>query len=1306
MNKKNCGKQGQVAVVLIVVAAVAIILYAVSLNLGKIAQNKAQTTLAVNSSASLMASEMTSYAESLFQTSLGGPEGTGGDLTVSGWTGVVGAILTLIAVIIAVIIVVATYGWGTQVAIALVLAVAAVAIQIAVVQPGITSLWNKMMEGLTPPDQFVERGVQTGLQTSVADQALVDDDFDTDLDGLFGSADRVNRFGVFYAERLKQQNTSRADAIENFLNELEKFIFGYSKYDEPPFDPDGEPRAWSLWDPLCDVYTDHPCCQDRTDPNVVLPSECNPCCLPETVSDSRSGVPMNHPIRPSCCDAADGTYCGTASTCAAHSLYGEDAPWVYNAYYEDYSNNCPEMDHIDPDTGAHKGCYGRPPSPQFLKHISFKEVLGRDDEHGSFKAIDPHKYEHNSGFAIAQVPTGPFLPEDTRSFNIVYEDPRSDEEFLTPGTLYDFLWAMGDIQADLSKVDPDNTDPNDLTDLGSQCYWCDSRMTPPATGEDHCDPDPGCTPPILGENNCCTCNSDNAGLEGLEDCTEEVERWDGTMIPYPGECTFCVDKTVDRVRNLKDFFAKFDECAIGPIAKGEWKKGADRFCSDEWPYENGCTKHRSCWEFDDEGNIERRDCVCGEDFAGDARFWQDDTIDLMVYGLNEFIGWSVELLKYDRKIAIQNFDAWIESARSWIAPNFNFDERGELIKWRDQTQGIRGSITEWLENDYSVVREPESAFDIVPPPTCDQTDANYVWCVPPAGCKGVSQAEEDFWGVAGTGSNREVKLDNVLSCLYYNAVEDGGNDDRFFACGNKEPGPDPDNPLPTCSPETCADLPRSLLGDEFYDYVYTCDADGENCQPNFDPGYPEDVEAFQTCLNSINNGTCSEATCGDLPSETPDGASYNIPEFSDGQGNDFTRCLARCTTERCQPLVGQGEPPVPSFTAPGPDYETLNDCAEGFCSPGGFSGDCRSSLLFPSFQGIPQDCNADSAYMAAVRAERDAQAGSCLAGSEFLQAVAANADSGEEENSCTDPDFQDAVEDALCEAEGSCCDPDWLDLMERSHILARNQTVQFKHRYDYLLERQAQAERLDGRFGEALGNFTRFLNGPAKDLLAAANLPEEDAPLPNKVIYGWKTDPAPGKDRGYWHLVRVDARLPGRCEGQCGKNGAIEPSFPTIKTYTRHWGTRRYYSLGDSFGQPGCNNKSDYKKVNKCFKGGMVKARVVRYDEDKDELTFPNTIPIWRSVFHHPGRDSADPSMLDNCEGFGIGNKEGPAGAFMLNGSSTSPQCWQMANNLLERGLVSQTCAEYFYHKPPFSSSQNQRGFSLKFVNCSGGLAP
>ena len=120
--------------------------------------------------------------------------------------------------------------------------------------------------------------------------------------------------------------------------------------------------------------------------------------------------------------------------------------------------------------------------------------------------------------------------------------------------------------------------------------------------------------------------------------------------------------------------------------------------------------------------------------------------------------------------------------------------------------------------------------------------------------------------------------------------------------------------------------------------------------------------------------------------------------------------------------------------------------------------------------------------------------------------------------------------------------------------------------------------------------------------------------------------------------------------------------------------------------------------MQKCFKGGTVKSKVVRYDEDKDvTLSFFNNVEIWKYRFMHP-RKGTTPWLDISTEGFlnpckSMIDPNAP-GAFMINKPEDNPFCWAAVDGLLKRGVMSRACGEYFFH------GSEPRGFSLKFAPC------
>jgi len=209
--------------------------------------------------------------------------------------------------------------------------------------------------------------------------------------------------------------------------------------------------------------------------------------------------------------------------------------------------------------------------------------------------------------------------------------------------------------------------------------------------------------------------------------------------------------------------------------------------------------------------------------------------------------------------------------------------------------------------------------------------------------------------------------------------------------------------------------------------------------------------------------------------------------------------------------------------------------------------------------------------------------------------------------------------------------------------------------------------------------------------------------LPAVAIYVWQSDPAKGETRGPWHVVRVDAMAPGRCDGQCGRQNnfglpATETRWPTVETYTHSLGLRRCYTLFDSRNlDEFCDDTDDYRhQARQCFRGGTTKVRVVRYDEERDGIMrFANLVSIWNFIFHHPLRGSGKADIPNMEAACGLSADDA---ARMLNSRNDNPDCWGWLNKLLERGVMSQSCAEYFFHPPKGIGAKG--GFGVKFTNC------
>ena len=240
--------------------------------------------------------------------------------------------------------------------------------------------------------------------------------------------------------------------------------------------------------------------------------------------------------------------------------------------------------------------------------------------------------------------------------------------------------------------------------------------------------------------------------------------------------------------------------------------------------------------------------------------------------------------------------------------------------------------------------------------------------------------------------------------------------------------------------------------------------------------------------------------------------------------------------------------------------------------------------------------------------------------------------------------------------------------------------------------------------------------GPAACLKHAyENYDPSKIGLPNVAVYGWVDEItreekeqliAEGKQpRGKWHIVKVEAYIPGNCKGACNLAQSSDlayggdPAWPRVKTKTKSWGFKRCYYLTNE--------------------RGIVKFRTTRFDEEtvSNLLTFPGGAPIWQFRSAHPARQEknfsvknvlgslngactssqfktfADGTPATYLSGLGIYD-----GAFIMNEMIFAPgrpedntECWNRAHSLMTLGVVDETCAEYNW----MSDRMN-----FKFVDC------
>lgn len=1194
-DNKLSNSTGQAAVILIFIAAVCLIVYAVVLNLGRVSQAKTMTVLASDYTAGQLASYMASYGESILTQQLDQSE-------VCVWTGVAGAIIAIILLII-------SWGqlWPVVAVFLMALAVANLALQAFVVNPGFTSAWNKMIsENLSLRDQFSESAVQGALISSVTDSVLVPDVYDYDGDRVWGfngtvPKDKAGRFSIYYTQRLSEIKPAETVFVEDFLAALHDFLYKTTSNPLDPSDPSGL-GEFGLFDKLPGV-AGHECAYNWAS-NPIIPSECNPCCIGTT------------PL-PECCDCVSNktclgeeyAECGVTSTCGAQSPYGAVHSTgttyknVYDAGFEDRTNNV----------------FSNPV-------ISFREALGKDDEHRLYfknplnpaGPQTPHSFTANEVFS---------LNDATSYFGFPFPD-------INKG-IFPFFYKIADWGFDLNQV---SAAVGTLADPNNHCHWCDGD---PAYGRPECSPGSVTTP--FGQTQL-SLPIDPTGLfYNTTPCVDGVNNNAGNAPPLAADKAVLPGNIIADDNICAQDMSPYD--GLEP-SQGFWKRGSDRFCSrgdafNEWPYFADCAKYGpadGCLETGslpdgcDCANAQDADCSqacqtllpvgCNCQGAVNAGFstagqWPEDALDDMSVLLGEFYELAQYILAQDPKVFAQNIIAEYNKIAEWIEPQGpdSAVNSPEVCVVCDEGQaGWLRIMHEWIKDMRDrLVNFRDTSFEGA---NCED-----VWCVPPQTsgpnfygvneCYNMGTAEAGAFDANNNGIRGD--MEDIIACLNWN-IEDAvtivlpaggsmpaaGNAEKFDACSE------------TCTMDACSGLPRSMIP------------------------YPPQSESFEPELfeKSILAGSVSPVAA-DEP---------HLPEF--------LKCLWECSDANCQNLpvtrLSSGKPYL--FTNPPSTFDEAVDCS-----------------------GTGPSSNA---------------------------------------NLPNDPWFTEILDSVnsiniLCDWRADSGRP-WLLNVRKSAAEAENQAAKFKARRDFL---QARLDELDGIISvlNAADNaFYNFLTcdmdssgkhiGPACEFIQKVkDFQDKETGLPYQAIYGWRDDPPSNRPLGYWHVVKADVRLPGKCDKACGpyqvQTGTHYP-WPSVKTAKEGIGLRKCYFLGH------------YE--------GVVKVRVVRYDENRDSnvLRFPNGEPIWDFKFFHPERGSAySPVNLDiACPplpdplGLPAGVSGIYEGAYMLSerketgGPDDNTVCWDRNIQLLSQGVMTETCARYGLAKKP--NSFNDLQMTIQFIPC------
>ncbi len=1302
------GNRGQVAIILIFIVAIALIMFAITTNVGKMTQTKTVVTAAADSGAAQMASFMASYGQSLFKTQLGGEKKkceSGGlvkliinyvlfefflNIAFGPLGGALSKMLNLskaatTAMKISAAVTAVAVGYSTYV-------------YLADINPMITEQWNKIStRTLTQRDQFLEQGIATALRQAVSDPVMVRDFYDSDEDTFYDNpltnerVDEISRFSHYYDRRIRGVVAPDYKELNLFKNKLECLVAGKDECASNEGLPDEE--VWALTDPIGEngVSVEPPVCVfDPDNPDNPLPSVCNVCCVPENVVGSNPLNPI--PLRPSCCAEDALARCGNANICADYSPYGAEHPYVYDETLENPYNNI----------------------------VSFREKLGRDDENPDYfrkpgSLVDPLDATLDTSGVESKIrqqahdpALGDFMPWDATGF--------PDNDLLTGAYTFFNLghkWII---------------DLNELSSAVSgkaekePCFWVANNQRIPS---EKCAPDWDYDHPLFISPEYNGFLFEGMALPLYPDHTTDLESVAGTVEAYGPRINVetYVDPGIDIVTFPEGFVAENDQCAQtasdADPSIGFWKAGADKYCSATFPYDTNCSKHTSpnCTEPNGDEPPISVDCSCVDPGANPAQF-NEDSLDDIVYGLKDFVEFTDTILELNTSTFQRGLEQWYDTAAQWFEPAAgtgdcyacNTDSLGNPVDGRlhmihKKIQMILARLILWRDTSYA-------------------NDA--AWCMP-ASASSMADGEADTFDFNSNGIDGD--MEDVLACLNWNANDDPGVsfdregelldqasfeiDDIGTVISVALPSEMTDGEIIgnaskfehcalTCSQEACEDLPRSMV---------------ELSSFSGNAGSRKDeLEDLLACFYD-----CDECTARNVKFENPRFDEFGDPVLEPDPGGAMEQAT--------DPVTGD------------PLFEERIDPVTGL----------------PVLDPVTGEVIMDPVMVPVMIQVIDEYEPNC---SNFLQIQ----EPLPPDNGLTEPiDMKQLIINEIGEIN-SICRPSyeqdyrkggqsgWIDRVRQSAFEAANQVPKFQKRAQYLskiwaginglIEVLEPAERrfdafLNGGYEDDSDPVAAELNGAVADLIRARRKldnPDQtnDAQLPYHVIYAWQDPPKEGqlKEDAKWHVVRVDARVPGRCDDACGPTQAAgdKQILPKVRAYDKGFlGTTKCYELQDD------------------TTSGVVKVRVTRFDGPRFEgedvrnvLSFPNGAPIWtfktqNSKVLEERRVEIEQiarSLPGDCQ---VAVTRGPsgdpdafAGAFMISNPTQKTrvvtvndaldptdedyetvteipdpnnaqlmQCWRRMTELLSVGVMSETCAQYYYHE-----GGDLKGFSFQFVDC------
>ena len=751
---QKTNNRGQTALVLILLAAGALIFYAITLNWGRIAQEKAMLTIAADQAAAVLASDAASYGEIAKVQYLNDTnEKSSVDLAI---------LLAIIMIVIAVITLVLTWGasgpgaaWLIGMAIAgVVMAVASLVLQVTVIEPGITAMWNKLQKNQPAQQQFYEQGTVTALQGAVTDQISITDYFDSNANGLFGlnasglsnDTTGISRFAFFYTERLKMLNgVTNVPQVQNFYNALKQFVNGPSwptgggplndpcLTDSNPGDADYNPYCDSCCqpyygnaDPFFNPNNADPTPEHTSAYQTLRPSSCSAPADLGACPITGCGNPPNPQTGTSCDPYNNGCVPATPLECVKNNPYDAltnttNYPYLYDSAYQ---NN-------------------------YTAGTSFLEQLGRDAQMHPFEQPPPTP----PGYAPNWTPEGAF-----------------------PNGVFPFFWLMTQDSPQVDNIAAPGA-------YSPQAHWCTSAVAQTSPPPPVSLANLGVTNfPDLTQLSLPSCQGNNCCIEYLPNDLSNPASSNPDVIDVVG------DPAVTPNPALDPSFAELNP-------PDQWILGDNQYCLATWPY-NG-------------SSLSLPDGTCELTGAGPASVTPPtsttsatanltngtlDTVDDTGHTLSDFVKFANAFLSQDVGTLTSTFSAWYPEVAEWIAPACS--GAAATIPCTTCTDGGSQYATNALTCNDGADGRLLNIYNPYSSPVVDRLQAwttvlkNWLkasytgagsyspWCEPPQGDPSMSAngqaTQENNYISANGGPGAWGDLGHVIACLNYNAGSGAG----------------------------------------------------------------------------------------------------------------------------------------------------------------------------------------------------------------------------------------------------------------------------------------------------------------------------------------------------------------------------------------------------------------------------------------------------------------------------------------------------------------------------------------------------